>query len=96
MAYFFASPIDIDVKLEGEELRKQVEIKSEKEKNISCPVYYDGDSLTGQVSVLLRTFLKLYLQHGFPILYRSLSVCETGRRQRMKVSRWNLWAVSVR
>ncbi len=49
MAYFFASPVDIDIKLEGEELRKQVEIKTEKDKTVSCPVYYDGDSLTGQV-----------------------------------------------
>lgn len=48
-AYFFASPIDVDVKLEGEELRKQVDIKSEKERVISCPVYYDGDSVGGQV-----------------------------------------------
>ena len=50
MAYFFASPIDVDIKLEGEEQRKQVEIKGEKDKTISCPVYYDGDSVTGQVS----------------------------------------------
>jgi vacuolar protein sorting-associated protein 26 len=49
MAYFFASPIDVDIKLEGDEVRKQVEIKSEKDKNIACPVYYDGDSVTGQV-----------------------------------------------
>jgi len=49
MAYFFASPIDVDIKLEGEEQRKQVEIKGEKDKSISCPVYYDGDSVTGQV-----------------------------------------------
>jgi hypothetical protein len=49
MAYFFTSPIDVDIKLEGEEQRKQVEIKGEKDKAISCPVYYDGDSVTGQV-----------------------------------------------
>ena len=48
-AYFFASPIDVDIKLENEELRKQVEIKTDKEKTISCPVYYDGDSIGGQV-----------------------------------------------
>lgn len=47
--YFFASPIDVDIKLEGEEIRKQVEMKSDKEKAISCPVFYDGDSVTGQV-----------------------------------------------
>ncbi|EAU83945.1 vacuolar protein sorting 26 [Coprinopsis cinerea okayama7 len=48
-AYFFASPIDVDIKLDGEEVRKQVEIKGEKDKTISCPVYYDGDSVGGQV-----------------------------------------------
>ena len=50
--YFFASPIDVDIKLEGEEFRKQVEIKGEKEKTISCPVYYDGDSVGGQVRLV--------------------------------------------
>ena len=48
-AYFFASPIDVDIKLEGEDQRKQVEMKTDKEKTISCPVYYDGDSVAGQV-----------------------------------------------
>ena len=52
-AYFFASSIDAEVKLEGEDLRKQVEIKGEKDKTISCPVYYDGDSVTGQVGRFL-------------------------------------------
>jgi len=49
-AFFFSSPIDVDIKLEGEDARKQVEMKTEKEKAISCPVYYDGDSVTGTVS----------------------------------------------
>lgn len=51
-AYFFASPIDVDIKLEGEESRKQVEMKGEKDKVTSCPVYYDGDSVGGQVCIL--------------------------------------------
>ncbi|KAJ7760406.1 vacuolar protein sorting-associated protein 26-domain-containing protein [Mycena metata] len=58
-AYFFASPIDVDVKLEGEEQRKQVEMKSDKEKTISCPVYYDGDSVSGQVSIRVRDGKKM-------------------------------------
>ncbi len=57
-SYFqvFASPVDVDVSLEGEDDRKQVEVKQEKEKTIKCPVYYDGESLVGQVSgsVLLQ------------------------------------------
>lgn len=48
-AYFFASPIDVDVKLEGEDIRKQVDVKQEKERVVSCPVYYDGDSIGGTV-----------------------------------------------
>ena len=50
MAFLFASPIDVEFRLEGEEERKQVEIKGEKEKMISCPVYFDGESIVGQVS----------------------------------------------
>ncbi|GJJ14781.1 hypothetical protein Clacol_009049 [Clathrus columnatus] len=47
-AYFFASPVDIDIKLEDEEARKQVEIKLEKDRKDSCPIYYDGESIIGQ------------------------------------------------
>jgi vacuolar protein sorting-associated protein 26 len=50
-AYFFASPLDIDIKLEGEDSRKQVEIKGEKDRTTSCPVYYDGDSVGGVVAI---------------------------------------------
>ena len=49
-AYFFASPIDVDIKLDSEDDRKQVEIKTEKDKTVSCPIYYDGDSVGGTVS----------------------------------------------
>ena len=48
-AYFFASPVDVDIRLEGEDDRKKVEIKADKEKMVSCPVYYDGESVAGQV-----------------------------------------------
>ena len=51
-AYFFASPVDVDIKLEGEDERKKVEVKGEKDKTVSCPVYYDGESVAGQVRVL--------------------------------------------
>jgi vacuolar protein sorting-associated protein 26 len=53
-AYFFASPIDVDIKLSDEEQRKQVEMKSEKEKTVSCPVYYDGDSFSRTVLVQVQ------------------------------------------
>ena len=50
--YFFASPIDVDIKLDSEDDRKQVEIKTEKDKTVSCPIYYDGDSVGGTVSIV--------------------------------------------
>ncbi|KAF8128667.1 vacuolar protein sorting-associated protein 26-domain-containing protein [Boletus edulis] len=59
MAYFFASPVDVDIKLDGEELRKQVDMKGEKDKNIQCPVYYDGDSVGGQVTIRVRDGKKM-------------------------------------
>ena len=49
-AYFFASPIDVDVNLDGENDRKSVQFKSDKDnKPVNCPVYYDGESVSGQV-----------------------------------------------
>lgn len=51
MAFLFASPIDVEIRLEGEDERKQVEMKGEKEKMAISPVYFDGESVTGQVSL---------------------------------------------
>ncbi|THH04544.1 hypothetical protein EW145_g5447 [Phellinidium pouzarii] len=58
-AYFFPSPVDVDIKLDSEDERKQVDIKLEKDKTVRCPVYYDGESVTGQVSVRVRDGKKL-------------------------------------
>nr|WGL47550.1 vacuolar protein sorting protein 26 [Flammulina filiformis] len=58
-AYFFASPIDIDINLDGEDARKHADIKGDKEKVISCPIYYDGDSVGGQVAIRVRDGKKL-------------------------------------
>jgi hypothetical protein len=62
-AYFFSSPIDIDVMLEGEEVRKQIESKAEKDRPVSCPVYYDGESVSGQVRLLVLLLRSLLLLH---------------------------------
>lgn len=49
--YFFGSPVDVDIRLEGEDQRKQVEVKLEKERVESCPVYLDGEGVLGQVKL---------------------------------------------
>jgi hypothetical protein len=48
--FSFSSPLDVDVRLENEEDRQQVEVKQEKERKEKCPVYFDGESVRGQVS----------------------------------------------
>jgi vacuolar protein sorting-associated protein 26 len=49
--YFFGSTVDVEVRLDGEDGRKIVDIKPEKDKDksVAAPVYFDGDSVGGQV-----------------------------------------------
>ncbi|KIY73692.1 vacuolar protein sorting-associated protein 26 [Cylindrobasidium torrendii FP15055 ss-10] len=58
-SYLFGSSVDVDIRFEGEDARKHVDTKGEKEKPMSCPVYYDGESVTGTVAVRLRDGKKL-------------------------------------
>lgn len=53
MASFFSfasQPVEVEIKLAGEDDRRTVEVKGEKDKKEICPVYYDGESVVGQVS----------------------------------------------
>ncbi|KAG8922805.1 Vacuolar protein sorting-associated protein 26B [Tulasnella sp. 419] len=58
-SYWFASPVDVDIKLEGEDQRKTVEVKVDKDRKETNPVYYDGESVIGQVAVRVRDGKKL-------------------------------------
>lgn len=49
---FGAVPVEVDITLAGEEGRKQIEQKLEKDKKELCPVYYDAESVAGQVGIL--------------------------------------------
>ncbi len=74
--FFFASPIDVDIKLSDEEARKSVELREEKEKVTSCPIYYDGESVGGQASgCFLDAFLLIII-----VLCRSSFVYVTARK----------------
>lgn len=50
--FSFSSPIDVDVRLQGEDDRQRLEVKLDKDKRDQCPVYFDGESVRGQVSVV--------------------------------------------
>lgn len=62
-AYFFSSSVDVDIILEGEEVRKQVESKAEKDRPVSSSVYYDGESVSGQVRLLVLLLGSFLLLH---------------------------------
>ena len=54
---FFGPPVDVEIELDGEDERKQVEIKMEKDKTVRCPVYYDGESVVGKVGLVSLHYL---------------------------------------
>jgi vacuolar protein sorting-associated protein 26 len=54
-ASFSAAPVEVEVKLAGEDERKQVEVKGDKDQKVMCPVFYDGESVSGQVSHTTQT-----------------------------------------
>lgn len=56
-AYFFTSPVDVDIMLEGEDDRKKFDIKSEKEQVVSAPIYYDDDAVAGQACLRSLSFV---------------------------------------
>ena len=51
---FASQPVEVEIKLAGEDDRRQVEVKGEKDKKEMCPVYYDGESVVGQVNVRVK------------------------------------------
>lgn len=60
---FASAPVDVEIRFTGEDERKQVEIKGDKEQKEQSPVYYDGESVEGQVS--LTHLSKLMQLHRF-------------------------------
>ncbi|SAL98236.1 hypothetical protein [Absidia glauca] len=49
-----STPVDIQVDLKGENERKHVEVKVDKDQRESLPVYLDGESVSGTVTVRLK------------------------------------------
>lgn len=49
---FASAPVDVEIRLAGEDERKIVEVKGEKDRKEMCPVYFDGESVEGQVGIV--------------------------------------------
>ncbi|KAI9784545.1 MAG: hypothetical protein M1816_000811 [Peltula sp. TS41687] len=51
MAYFFSTPVDIDIVLDDWDDRQMVDVRLDKNRREKIPLYMDGESVKGQVMV---------------------------------------------
>ena len=51
MSYFFSTPVDIDIVLEDTDERSTVDIKLDKNRREKAPLYMDGESVKGAVTI---------------------------------------------
>lgn len=51
MSYFFSTPVDIDIVLENADDRSMVDIKLDKNRREKAPLYMDGESVRGAITV---------------------------------------------
>ena len=51
MSYFFSTPVDIDIVLEDTDDRSTVDVKLDKNRREKAPLYMDGESVKGAVTV---------------------------------------------
>jgi len=54
MSYFFSTPVDIDIVLEDQDDRTMIDIKQEKNRREKAPLYMDGESVKGGVTIRPR------------------------------------------
>lgn len=51
MSYFFSTPLDIDIVLEDTDDRTMIDLKAEKNRREKAPLYMDGESVKGAVTI---------------------------------------------
>jgi vacuolar protein sorting-associated protein 26 len=49
--FFFSTPVDIDIVLEDTDDRQAVDVKLDKDRREKAPLYMDGESIKGAVTV---------------------------------------------
>lgn len=54
MSLFFKTPVDIEIRLNGEETRKHVEITNPQGRIDKLPIFKDGESVKGMVTIRTR------------------------------------------
>ena len=51
MSYFFSTPLDIDIVLDDADDRQMIDLKLEKNRREKAPLYLDGESVKGGVTI---------------------------------------------
>ena len=51
MSYFFSTPLDIDIVLDDTDDRTMIDMKMEKNRREKAPLYMDGESVKGAVTI---------------------------------------------
>ena len=51
MSYFFSTPLDIDIVLDDSDDRTMIDMKLEKNRREKAPLYMDGESVKGGVTI---------------------------------------------
>lgn len=51
MSYFFSTPVDIDIVLDDGDDRQMVDMKADKGRREKAPLYKDGESVKGAVTI---------------------------------------------
>ncbi|KAL1455953.1 hypothetical protein WDU94_000717, partial [Cyamophila willieti] len=68
MSFFgFGQSADIEIKLDGTDTRKLADIKSDDGKKERFYLYYDGESVTGQVNIVLK-------KHGSKLEHQGIKI----------------------
>lgn len=91
MAYFFSTPVDIDVVLEDTSDRQMVDVKLDKNRREKAPLYKDEESVRGAVTVrpkdgkrlehtgikvqFIGTIGRFLLSLSPPVVYRCVGMC---------------------
>lgn len=51
MSYFFSTPLDIDIILDDTDERAMIDMRLEKNRREKAPLYMDGESVKGAVTI---------------------------------------------
>ncbi|KAF9152425.1 Vacuolar protein sorting-associated protein 26B [Linnemannia schmuckeri] len=55
----FSAPVDIQITFKGEEERKMVEVKVDKDRREKFPLYFDGETVAGKIQIRVKDGKKL-------------------------------------